>query len=155
MGAFSVENFLDQETDQPLLRRPPLPVQDYIGIIGEVVTRPWVAKDDPTKSGYAVDFPIVLDIPADIVEQLGLSSNQITLKGGVMLDLTADGSIDWSQGKNAATRRYREALDMNKPGDKFSFRAMQGRPIRVKIKHREYPEGSGEFFEDVAAVARV
>lgn len=155
MGIFDAANFLDQETDQPLVRRPPLPVQDYIGIIGEVIQRPWVSKEDPTKSGFAVDFPIVLDIPQDIAEQVGLSTTQLTIKGGVMLDLTPDGSIDWSAGKNGATRRYREALDMNKPGDKFSFRQMQGRPIRVKIKLREYPQGSGEFFEDVDNVARV
>jgi hypothetical protein len=155
MGAFDTKNFLDQETDQPLVRRPPLPLQDYIGLIGEPVKRDWVSPNDPTKSGVSIDFPIVLDIPSDVQESLGLTSSQITVKGGVMLDLTPDGSIDWGPGKNGSTRRYREALDMNKPGDKFSFRAMQGRAIRVRIKHREYPAGSGEFFEDVDQVAKV
>lgn len=155
MGAFDPATFLDQETDQPLVRRPPLPIQDYIGIIGVPTTRTWVSPNDSTKSGYAVDFPIVLDIPGDVQEQLGLTTNTITVKGGVMLDLTPDGSIDWSAGKNGATRRYREALDMNKSGDTFSFRRMEGRAIRVKIKHREYPPGSGEFFEDVDQVAKV
>ncbi len=48
----------------------------------------------------------------------------------------------------------REALDMNKPGEAFSIRNMQGRQIRVKIKHEEYPEGSRNLQDRIAGVAK-
>ncbi len=68
-----------------------------------------------------------------------------------MLDLNESGSIDWGKGRNGALRRWREALDMNKPGEAFSIRQMVGRPILVKIKHRSY---QGELYEEVDSVSK-
>ena len=48
--------------------------------------------------------------------------------------LTAgQGTLDTAPGKNRRLRIYREACDMNKAGDVFSPRKLQGQLIKVKI----------------------
>ncbi len=155
MSAFDANSFLDVSLDQPLLKRPPLPVGDYVGIFGDAETRPWVSSKDPTKSGIAVDYPVTIDVPYDVQQSLGLDMPTIKLKYGVMLDLTPTGGIDQAPGKNGGLRRLREALDLNKPGVSFNLRQPTGKPARFKISHREYPEGSGDLFEDIVGIAKV
>lgn len=154
MSAFDPNTFLDQSMDVPLVKRPPIPVGDYQGLIGEPEVTTWVGQKDRTKSGMKAEFPVELQVPPDVVANLGLKANTIKLNYGIMLDTTPTGAIDQAQGANGGLRKLREALDMNKPGDSFNLRKAAGRIVTFKIKHREYPEGSGEFFEDIAGVAK-
>jgi hypothetical protein len=73
------------------------------------------------------------------------------VKYGIMLDLNESGGIDTGKGRNVPLGRFREALDLNKPGQPFAFRMIAGRPVKVSIKHRI--EGD-QIYSDVAAVAR-
>jgi hypothetical protein len=100
----------------------------------------------------AVDVPLEIDLSAypDLAAKVGVP--KVTLNDSIMLDTTESGGIDNSPGKNGKLRRYREALGMNTPGQPFSFRAMQGRTIKVKIKHRTY---EGELYDEVDSVAKV
>lgn len=154
-SAFDTAAFLDQTTTEQSLKRPPIPEGDYRGVIGELTPREWVSQKDPTKAGIAFDVPIDLDLPGELVEQLGLSSPTLKVKDSIMVDLTqtTPPSIDYGIGKNAKLRKYRDATGMNVPGKPFAPRMLQGNVVTVKIKHREYPEGSGELFEDVVGVA--
>ncbi len=90
-------------------------------------------------------------MPPATQSQLGLTQSTLTLTDGIMLDITDQGTLDTGPGKNGNLRRYRDALDMNKPGETFRARAMQGRPIRVKITHEIY---LGEAVERIDGVAR-
>lgn len=153
MTQFDPSTFLDATTTEESVKRPPIPVGDYTGVIGDLAVRDWVSKTDPTKSGKAVDVPITLDLPADVAESVGLNEPTLKVKDGIMLDLTAAGSIDYSPGKNGKLRKYREATNNNKAGQPFSMRQLSGRVITVKIGHREYPEGSGDLFEEVTGIA--
>lgn len=149
MSAFNPQAFLDASIDTPLERRAPLPVDDYRGVIGEVTAREWHSEKHGT-SGIAWDFPITIEVPAPLQEALGLPPT-LTIKDGIMLDLTPTSAIDVSKGKNGRLRMYREAVDMNKPGDSFSARKLQGQVVTVRIKHEEY---QGNIQERVASVAR-
>lgn len=152
MSAFNPETYLDSTISEPTVRRPPLPAtRDFVGVIGEIKSRAWQGKKDPTQSGIAVDVPIEFDLSPfpDLVAQIG--QPKVTLMDGIMLDLTSSGAIDNAPGKNSKLRRYREALDMNKPGDSFSFRAMQGRLIRAKIKHETF---EGDVLDKIDSVAK-
>lgn len=152
MSAFNPETYLDSTISEPSIRRPPLPAaRDFIGVIGEIKSRAWQKKDDPTKSGIAVDVPIEFDLSGfpELVAQIGTS--KVTLTDGIFLDLNSSGAIDNSPGKNSKLRRYREALDMNKPGDSFSFRMMQGRMIRAKIKHETF---EGDILDKIDSIAK-
>jgi hypothetical protein len=151
---FDPAQFLDIELSAPLVRRPPLPVGDYIAVVGEVRAESWAGKPGGTaegKSGMKYTVPLAIEVPPAVQTQLGLTSSVITLTDGIMLDLNEGGTIDTGPGKNGGLRRYRDALDMNKPGESFSARKMQGRPIRVKIEHAIY---QGEAVERIGGVAR-
>jgi len=147
---FDPTAFLDATITEPSTKRLPLPAgRDFVAIVGEVKARTWQGKADPTKSGVVMDVPLEVDLSAYPDVQIG--ATKVTLTDGIMLDLTEAGMIDNSPGKNGKLRRYREALNMNKPGDAFSFRAMQGRTIKVKISHRTY---EGDIFDQVDSVAK-
>lgn len=151
MSMFNPDTFLDATIEAPTEKRPPLPAGDYTAVIGEVKSRAWQGKKDPTRSGIAWDIPLTLEIPADVQTQLGLTQPTITLTDSIMLDLTDAGTIDNSPGKNRGLRNYREALDMNKAGDVFSARKMTGQAIRVKVKHELYED---QIMERVGGVVR-
>lgn len=138
MQAFDPQAFLDATLTEPTEKRPPLPVGDYIAQIGEVSARAWQGRTDPTKSGIAWDIPLEIQVPPDVQSALKLSQAVIKLKDSLMLDLTESGTIDNAPGKNRRLRAYREALDMNKPGDTFSARRMNGGIVKVKISHELY-----------------
>lgn len=159
---FDASAFLDLPVDTPMVKRPPLPATDYIATVKQVDARQWTSKDKVDeatgrlKSGIAYDVTLTLEVPEATRLALGLTNPTLELKDGIMLEMTPDGKgIDFAPGKNNQLRRYREALDMNKPGDVFRARDMAGKMLLVKIKHEEYPAGSGDFFERVASPARL
>ncbi len=151
-STFDPSTFLDATVTTALTRRPPLNAgADFTGVIGELQPRQWTGKTDPTKSGVAVDVPVEIDLNAYPSEKDRLGVDKVFLKDSIMLDRKEDGSLDMSAGKNGKLRRYREALGMNEDGQPFSIRQMQGRQIKVKIKHRTY---EGEVYEEVDGVAK-
>ena len=148
---FDPAQFLDMESTEALTRRPPLPVGDYTATVGEVTCVPWTSKDQ-TKSGLKFVVPLTLEVPHSVKTELNLSTDTIRLTDGIMLDTTENGGLDFSPGKNGALRRYREALDMNKAGEVFSARKMQGRMLTVKLTHEIY---NGDIQERAGGVAKV
>ena len=136
--------YLDATLEAPTEKRPPLPVGDYTAIIGEITARAWQGKKDPSKSGIAWDVPLSVEIPADVQASLGLTNSTLLLTDSVMLDLTDGGLIDNGPGRNRRLRMYREAVDLNKPGDSFSARLMQGKVVKVKVSHEEWEDNIQE-----------
>lgn len=150
-SSFDPTAFLDATTTEASTRRQPIPAgSDVTAIIGEPKSRAWTSKDQ-TKSGIAIDVPLLVDLSAYPDLQSAVGVDKVTLQDSIMLDLTEAGAIDFGAGKNSKLRRYREALGMNVPGQPFSIRAMQGRTIKVKVKHRIY---EGEAYDEVDSVAK-
>ena len=147
MSIFDPSKLLDDTTQEALTKRPPLPVDDYVGTIGEPVMQTWQSNkpDAKVKAGVKINLPIEI-LKSMNPQMSAYPQDKVVIVPGIMLDLNEGGMIDWSQGKNGGLRRYREALGMNNPGESFSVRAMHGRTIKVRIKHREY---EGEFFDEV------
>tara|TARA_R110000868_G_scaffold153963_3_gene379930 strand:+ start:323 stop:787 length:465 start_codon:yes stop_codon:yes gene_type:complete len=153
MSLFDAQSFLDAQIDGVLEKRDPLPTtREYRAVIGELIPRNWQSKDG-SKEGVAFDVPLAVDVPVDLQEAGGLPPT-LNLRDGIMLDLTPAGAIDTAKGKNSKLRMYRDALDMNQPGVPFNPRSMTGRVVLVRIKHEEYPEGTGNLQERPVAVAR-
>lgn len=151
MSQFDPEAFLDATLDAPLTKRPPVMPGSYTATIGEVKSRPWASRDG-TKSGMAYDVPLEVQLDAAEAERVGQPSVIIT--DSVMLDLTVDGAIDVAPGKNRKLRAYREATGLNNPGDKFSARMLQGRSVKVIVKHDAAKDGSDDIYERIGAVAK-
>jgi hypothetical protein len=143
---FDPASFVNLETTEALVRRPPIAEGDYLATIGEVKSVAWSSDKG---SGVRLVVPLTIQVPPEQQDKLGQS--EIKLTDSVMLDLTEGGTLDMGVGKNNALRRYREATDLNKPGEAFSPARLMGRLIRAKVKHELY---QGDVQERVAGVAK-
>ena len=147
MSMFDPAQFLDASITDALKKRPPVDPGVYSGIIQEPKIRQWQGKADPSKSGYAIDIPIQLQLPPDQATKVGQPT--VTVTGGGFLDTTDAGGLDMSPGRNRVLRTYYEACSINKPGS--TPRMLQGRNVKVQIAHDVY---EGEPVEKVSSVAK-
>lgn len=163
MNHFDPQAFLDLPVDVAFEKRPLVPVNDYPALVQEVSSRQWVSKDKTyesgpnagkPKTGIAYDVKLEVEIPLDVKERVGLKSDfKLVMTDSIMLDLNDQGGLATEAGSNRQLRNYREALDMNKAGVTFRAREMAGRRLLLRIKHEEYPAGSGNFNEKPNGVA--
>jgi hypothetical protein len=134
MSTFDPNTFLDMTTtDANSTQALPVPAGEYIAMVKEIKARPWTSRQDPSKSGMALDVTWSID-DAAVKEQLG--RQEVTVKQGIMLDVTETGGLDMGKGKNVSLGRLREATNLNQPGQPFGFRMLEGRPAKVKVEHR-------------------
>jgi hypothetical protein len=164
LSTFDASTFLDATVTEVNIKRPLLPAgRAFIATLGEPKSRVWKGKKDETKSGIAIDIPVEFDVsslPPDVQKLFQDETGKITMdkviiNDSVMLD-TLEGPggmpiIDNSPGRNVRQKRYREALDLNKPGDNFNWRMVQGRQVLAKIKHEPY---NGEIYDGIDAIAK-
>ena len=147
---FNPEQFLDQQfTEANDTKLVPVPVGEYTAIAGEVKCRQWQSKADPSKSGVTLDVTWSLDDGA--VKEL-LGRDKVTVKQGLMLDITDSGGIDMGKGRNVGLGRLRDALNLNVPGQPFSFSMLNGRVAKISVSHRVVGE---DIFADVKGVAKL
>lgn len=153
---FDPSLFLDAQVSEVNEKRPVFPADNpaaadglYMAVIGEVKSESGtIGKGDRTGSPWlSMVIPLKLDFPPQ-VQALGLPAT-FQLTDRAFIDLTPQNTIDNSKGKNRQQRAYRDALDLNKPGDVFSWRAVQGRTVKVKVVHEVY---EGNIVEKVQGV---
>jgi hypothetical protein len=131
---FNPDQFLDMTvTDSNDTKTIPVPAGEYIAIVEEVKCRQWQSKKDPSMSGLTLDIQWSLD-DAGVKETLG--RDKVTVKQGIMLDITDSGGLDMGKGRNVGLGRLRDALGLNVPGQPFSFSMLSGRVAKVKVEHR-------------------
>lgn len=155
---FDPNAFLEMSIDVPMEKRPPAPAAIFFpASITGVKFEPWRSKekiDESTgqlKEGIRLDVTLEIQFPADVKAQYGLTYDKIVLTDGVMIDRNASGGIDTTPGKNNRLRIYREACDLNRPGEVFKPAMLVGRQIMAKLRHEEY---QGNLQERVDTVAR-
>ena len=147
---FNPDQFLDMQIEgQNDTKIIPVPAGEYTAMIEEVKVRQWQSKADPLKSGLTLDVQWSID-DASVKELLG--RDKVTVKQGIMLDLTDAGGLDMGKGRNIGLGRLREALDLNQPGRPFSFTMLTGRVGRVSVSHRIADDN---IFAEVKQVARM
>lgn len=152
-SGFDPNTFLDSTASSAFTKRPPLPIGDYIAVIGEMKGQSGQQKKDPSKTWNALNVPLEVDLSANpqAAEAVG-GQTKVILFDFVGLDFTPTGQLDGAPGRNVKLRRYREALGQNVDGQPWSPRMMQGQPIRVKVKHEMY---EGDIRETVDSVNKV
>ena len=145
-GAFDANTFLDTHITDANTRRPPINPGDYRATIGEV--KP-VTGEKEGKTWLRMDVPLKIEVPFD--QQAAQGGAEVTLTHRVFIDLTDQGTIDNGPGRNRGQRQYRDACDLNKPGEAFSWRMLQGHQVLVQIAHELY---NNETQERVTGVAK-
>lgn len=132
--------------------RLPVPEGEYPGIVKDVKIRE-VQRKDGSGSFPMVDVTWLLDSD-ELRETMGRP--EITARQSLMLDITANGSLDMGKGKNVALGRLREALGMNVPGQGFSFAMLNGAgPAKVMVKHRMNEQDPEIVYDEVRSVAKM
>lgn len=154
MTQFDPNLLLDSTVTTAFIKRPPIPAGvELIGIIGKVDIKSGQAKDDPSKTWIRLEIPVEFELSQNPqVAELLKGFDKVTLTDGVLLDVTEQGMIDQSPGKNGRLRRWREALGMNQDGVAFSPRSMEGRPVKCRIKQDPY---QGEVYDRIDSIAKV
>ena len=153
MSTFDPNTFLNMTTTESnSTSQTPVPVGEYIGVVDKVEARPWQKKDDPSVAGMALDILWSID---DANVKALLERDKVTVKQGIMLDITPEGGLDMGKGKNVGLGRLREALDLNQPGQPFGFSMLTGRAAKVAVKHRVDNKNPENIFAEVSAVAKL
>ena len=156
-SAFDPAAFLEAQITEVNERRVPLPPENpedpnglYTAVIGEVTTASGViGKGDRTGQPWiSMVIPLKLEIPKQFQDSLGYSPS-FTVTDRAFLDLTPQGGLDNGPGKDRQQKNYREACDLNKPGDTFSWRMLTGRVVKVKISHEVYEGNTQERVANV------
>jgi len=159
-SAFNPDTFLDQSTTEQGTRRPPVSSGlDFLAVIGEPKARVVQGKKDPNASFVFVDISMTLDLTTHPTEVARVGQEKVTLRHSGSIEYNPDGSLDWSSGKNRFLTAYREALNLNEPGQPFTPRMLIGRIIRAKVGHRPGQEtdpttGATVMYDEVNAVTR-
>ena len=158
VSAFDPNAFLDAQITEANEKRPPLPTENpddanglYTAVVGEIKTdsgtigkgerigQPWIS----------MVIPLRVQVPSS-VQAMGLPP-ELPLTDRVFLDLTPEGGLDNSKGKNRGQRNYREATDTNKAGEPFAWRMITGKVVKVKVNHELY---EGNIQERVGQVVK-
>lgn len=147
--SFDAQSFLDATVSTSMSTKViPCPLGEFMGIIEKVSPRQWTSKDGST-TGIALDIIWLVEDAG--VRQL-LNRDTVTVKQGIMLDLTSQGGLDMSEGKNVGLGRLREAVGKNADGEVFSFNMLPGLTAKIQVSHRVNGE---DTFAEVKAVAKL
>jgi hypothetical protein len=159
MSQFDAAMFLDATTTEALVKRPLIPATtELVGTIMDLKTRQAQGKkaDNADKTYTFLDFRIEFNLKDEypqVREQVGV--DKVSINQSISLQLNDAGTgLSMAPGANSQLRRYREATDLNVAGAPFSPRMLEGRRVKARISHREYPVGSGDLFEDIQAISK-
>jgi hypothetical protein len=130
--------------------RIPIPVGDYPCIIKDIAYRTIERKDQPGAMSHVLDVVYAID-DANVREVTGLP--QPTVRQTCWLDLTDEGKLDMSKGKNVDLGRLREALGLNDPSVPFSFNQLKGQACFVKVVQNPSKDGK-ETYANVDRVGK-
>lgn len=153
MSTFDPNTFLDMTTEESNSTvMIPVPAGEFTAVIEKVEARPWTSRKDPSKSGMTLDVTWNID-DAGVKELLG--RDKVTVRQGIMLDLSDAGGLDMGKGKNVGLGRLREAVDLNQAGQPFGFKMLPGKFAKVVVAHRPDDNKPDVIYAEVNAVAKL
>lgn len=131
---FDEQSFLNTEVSGELdTKRPPIPVGEYTAMIDKVDVRAVGEQKDKIMLDifWAIDNPTL----ADEISRM----NPFTTRQSLFLDVTAQGGLDMSKGKNTDLGHLRDAVGQNVSGP-WRFTDLVGKVAVVNVTHRMYEE---------------
>lgn len=120
-----------------------------------IIEGPW---GEVTKIRVEKGYPI-LDIqwrPSDPELQQKLGVEKLPLvRQSIFLDVTESGGLDMSPFKNGDLNRLREAIDLNKDGQRWGFPDFIGKAAKIKVVHKVNERDVQNPFVNVASVTKL
>lgn len=147
VSTFDGETFLNQESTEAIdTKIVPIPIDDYQAQVDRIN-----ARQISTKEGDRIILDITWEVLSeDVKAELGLK--KVTVRQSVFLDLTDEGAIDMSKGKNRQLGLVREAVGQNKNGKPWAPGNLVGQTATIKIEHRTDPNDNEVVYSDVKRV---
>jgi len=161
-SAFDPNLLLQAQITEVNEKRPPLPVENpasqdgfYTATIDKLTPKTGtIGKGDRTGQPWMmVAVALKIDVPQQLQDAMRLPP-VVTITDSCFLDLTPQGGMDNAPGRNGRQRQYREALDMNKAGDVWSWERAVGRPLKLQIKHK-ISDTTGDILEEVGRLMKL
>lgn len=140
---FSPETFFSTAiTEANDTRFPNVPEGEYTAVLDKVEARQH-DKDGKTST--------ILDVTWSIDDEGAKAATGLarpTVRQSIFLDMTPNGGLDMSPGKNVKLGKLREALGMNTPGKPWAPSMLIGSVARVLVRHKDE-------YANIAAVSKL
>lgn len=148
MSSFDPATFLEtsyeDEIDTTII---PIPEDDHPAQVEKLMTRQFEGKDGIL---YTV-MDVLWHITAPEVAEHTKNEKPMA-RQSLFIDITEQGSIDMSKGKNRQLGLLRKALNQNKAGKAWNPNMLINAPAKVRIKQRVDPDDSEMIYSEVKKV---
>ncbi len=133
-SAFDPNSFLDSQTTEASVKRPAIPAMtELVAVVKDLKAQSGPQKGDPTKTYTAINMILEIDLTQNPGVQALLGLDSVMMYDIIFLDINEGDQLDMAPGRNNKLRKYREACNLNQPGQPFSPRMFMGRMIKVQI----------------------
>jgi hypothetical protein len=148
-SVFQPDAFLDQTTEQEgSTYVTPCPVGEFRAVISkDVAFREEESKKKPGEKFYLCDILWMIE-DSDVEAQLG---RKPIVRQSIFVDIK-DGKLDFSEGKNVALNRVRDAVGQNRSGMAWSPRMLTGQMATVQVNQRADDNDPKIIYNDVKRV---
>ena len=150
MSVFDPESFLNSEQQGALdTQLIPAPEGEWNAQIEEITPRAITDKNGEERALLNITWNIM---DQEVAQHTGRDRN--TVRQAVFLDLTDEGALDMSKGKNVQLGQLREALGQNDPKKAWKPADMQGQMAKVRVSHRPDQNDPNIIYADVKKVTK-
>lgn len=140
-------------TEQGSTTIVPCPVGEWVAKIDKVDFRQNQGKKNPNEIYTFAD--ITYEIDNEEVRKI-CDREKVTVRQSIIVDLTSDGKgFDMGKGKNVGLNRVRDAVGQNVPGQPWAPMMLEGKILKVKVKHRADENDSSIMYGEVASVGKL
>lgn len=149
---FDPDAFMEEATAEAFdTEYAQVPAGDWTAVVHDVM-KPREFTNKNGETNYVMD--IVWKVMDDEVKT-EVGRDVVTIKQGIYLDLTPEGKLDHSRGKNIALGKVREALGLNQPGRPFALGMLRGQgPAIVRVAHKPAKDDPNVVYANVVAVGK-
>lgn len=145
MSTFNPDTFLNAEVtgalDTVFL---PVPAGEYQAAVEKVAYR------QTDKGNHILDITWLLR-DDELMNSLG--RDKITVRQSVFMDVTEQGSLDLSKGKNIQLGKVRDALGQNDPEKPWRPSYLVGATAMVTVTQRPDPNDPRNIYNDIKSIA--
>ena len=140
-------------TEQGSTTIVPCPIGEWVAKVDKVDFRQAQGKKNPNETYTFCD--ITYDVDNDEVRRL-CDREKVTVRQSMIVDVTADGKgLDMGKGKNVGLNRVRDAVGQNVAGAPWAPSMLEGKIVKVRVKHRPDENDSSIQYAEVAAVGKL
>ena len=151
---FKPEDFKGSVTqEQGSTTVTPCPVGEWVAKVDKVDFRQAQGKKDTSQTYTFAD--ITYEVDNDEVSRL-CDRDKVTVRQSLIVDVAPDGkSLDMGKGKNVGLNRVRDAVGQNVAGQAWAPSMLEGKILKVKVKHRPDENDSSILYGEVASVGKL